>query len=1031
MDTFNSTAISGTYCRPSFILKNSTVSNSSFCPQNASDAALIKIKSSVVQNSVLGYFCQPVFLLNSTFLDFTVNTYNHSFSDSFIIKNSRFQNGSATAFQNREFFLKIDTSVFINYSFSGNYIFPVINNSVFKSSPFNNLSLGNYKAAFSSFLGSGICRGGTGIGPGTNNSYGYSGLATPLLSNITIVGHDTGFYLPEFIKTGFGIIHSNIFNNNSFNLFNKSVSNINATFNFWGVVDSVSIKNKIYDFYKNPNSGKVFISNFLNSPDSNAPISPPLLLTKTKVSGGVKLTWSQNPESDLKGYKIYYGTFDGFSFSNSVFSGKVLSDTISGASISDYFGLTAVDRLSDGINDLAEGHESWYADDIPDTAKISASQLSICSGDTAVLTANNQYRVFYRWFKDGVSIGSNSNKLAVTKAGVYKVVEYHGNCTDSSNSVTISILSALVPGIPQPIIGSAKVCVPASNVTYTITSVPNATSYQWTLPSGQVLFTSNPSIKINFDVNSTNGQLSVRGINSCRTGLSVSKNISFFKNPGKPQRPTGPDSFCQMTASTNYKTLRVKNDSSYFWRIIPSTAAGSSSDDTFTTLLWNSTFSGYASVSVMSYNSNCFGDFSDSLLVFVKALPLKPDGLTGAPVVCEGEQNVAFDIPALGNIDGYIWTLPWGKTDTNNSTGILVDFDSNSVSGFVTVKGYNQCGAGPADDQYVLIYPVPAKPQKPTGSLWVCANGPINTYSVKGVLNATGFNWKLSPAAAGSISGSGITANVKWDTAYSGKAQIQAQSKNSVCAGNWSDILEVDVYKQPQAPLVISPVIYCQFEIAVPLTATGNNLLWFTSPTGGTGSPTAPVPDTKLSGIFHFFVAADNISCQSNRSEIIVQVKIKPPPPVISFLHSMLLSDAINGNQWYYQNGKIIGAVNQYLLPSQNGRYFSIVTLDGCSSDTSNRIDVILSAIKEELSKGLLIYPNPARQVLHIDFCKSELKPVEFSLCNSFGQLMIKRSLSPETNCHYIIDLHEFPTGIYLLKLDKPDSVFYAKIVIE
>ncbi|MBK7123229.1 MAG: 1,4-alpha-glucan-branching protein [Chitinophagaceae bacterium] len=50
------------------------------------------------------------------------------------------------------------------------------------------------------------------------------------------------------------------------------------------------------------------------------------------------------------------------------------------------------------------------------------------------------------------------------------------------------------------------------------------------------------------------------------------------------------------------------------------------------------------------------------------------------------------------------------------------------------------------------------------------------------------------------------------------------------------------------APTATSPVNYCQNAVASPLQATGVNLLWYTTATGGTGSPTAPTPSTATIG---------------------------------------------------------------------------------------------------------------------------------------------------------------------------------------
>ncbi len=59
----------------------------------------------------------------------------------------------------------------------------------------------------------------------------------------------------------------------------------------------------------------------------------------------------------------------------------------------------------------------------------------------------------------------------------------------------------------------------------------------------------------------------------------------------------------------------------------------------------------------------------------------------------------------------------------------------------------------------------------------------------------------------------------------------------------------------PTLPPGVSPLSYCQFATAQPLTATGANLLWYTSASGGTGSTIAPVPSTAVPGVTTWYVS--------------------------------------------------------------------------------------------------------------------------------------------------------------------------------
>lgn len=75
----------------------------------------------------------------------------------------------------------------------------------------------------------------------------------------------------------------------------------------------------------------------------------------------------------------------------------------------------------------------------------------------------------------------------------------------------------------------------------------------------------------------------------------------------------------------------------------------------------------------------------------------------------------------------------------------------------------------------------------------------------------------------------------------------------------------------PTAPVVNSPVTYCQGASAIALTVTGSNLLWYTSATGGIGSSVAPTPSTVSTGTTTYYVS-QTVGCESPRAKIDVVI---------------------------------------------------------------------------------------------------------------------------------------------------------------
>ncbi|MGG9970665.1 PKD-like domain-containing protein [Ferruginibacter sp. SUN002] len=89
------------------------------------------------------------------------------------------------------------------------------------------------------------------------------------------------------------------------------------------------------------------------------------------------------------------------------------------------------------------------------------------------------------------------------------------------------------------------------------------------------------------------------------------------------------------------------------------------------------------------------------------------------------------------------------------------------------------------------------------------------------------------------------------------------------CIATFSETVNITATAEP---LVTSPVNYCQNDVASTLTATGSNLLWYTAPTGGTGSSTAPTPSTATAGTISYYVTQTILGCESPRAKIDIVV---------------------------------------------------------------------------------------------------------------------------------------------------------------
>ncbi|MRG45471.1 PKD domain-containing protein [Chitinophaga sp. SYP-B3965] len=163
--------------------------------------------------------------------------------------------------------------------------------------------------------------------------------------------------------------------------------------------------------------------------------------------------------------------------------------------------------------------------------------------------------------------------------------------------------------------------------------------------------------------------------------------------------------------------------------------------------------------------------------------------------------------------------------------------------------------------------------------------------------------------------------------------------------------LTVTVNAPPTAPGVTTPIQLCLNQTANPLTATGTGLLWYSGPTGGIGSPTAPTPNTAATGSTNYYVSQTVNNCEGPRALIVVTVNplaVMPTvtSPVIYCQNQTAtpLTATGTGLLWYTVPAAGVGSPTaptpSTVTPGSTTYYVSQVTGCGESPRASITVDV-------------------------------------------------------------------------------------------
>jgi len=112
----------------------------------------------------------------------------------------------------------------------------------------------------------------------------------------------------------------------------------------------------------------------------------------------------------------------------------------------------------------------------------------------------------------------------------YLITPVANSCTGNQFSYVLSVYK--IPVAAGTISGHDSVCQPAA-YTYTVPVISNS-NYVWTLPDGTMDTTSSNSLTVNYNAQSTNGSITVKGINLCGSGGASSVAINVAPIPATP-----------------------------------------------------------------------------------------------------------------------------------------------------------------------------------------------------------------------------------------------------------------------------------------------------------------------------------------------------------------------------------------------------------------------------------------------------------------------------------------------------------------
>ncbi len=177
---------------------------------------------------------------------------------------------------------------------------------------------------------------------------------------------------------------------------------------------------------------------------------------------------------------------------------------------------------------------------LPNTPGKIDGTTSVCQGQSSLkytvpLDAN---ATSYIWtLPTGATGTSTTNSITVN----YSTSAISGNITVKGHNTcgdgTVSALPIIVNPLPLgegKITGAVTVCKGQGPVTYSVSTIPNANSYLWTLPQGVTGTSTSSSITVNYGTSTNSGNITVKGHNDCGDGAVSSLAVTVNPIPVAP-----------------------------------------------------------------------------------------------------------------------------------------------------------------------------------------------------------------------------------------------------------------------------------------------------------------------------------------------------------------------------------------------------------------------------------------------------------------------------------------------------------------
>jgi alpha-tubulin suppressor-like RCC1 family protein len=555
-----------------------------------------------------------------------------------------------------------------------------------------------------------------------------------------------------------------------------------------------------------------------------------------------------------------------------------------------------------------------------------------------------------------------------------RVVSSNPVIIGSDNGSNIAINS-----LPKPVINGSNIGCAKSFSIYSIAK-QQGHSYKWSLIGDGIINGSDNNNTIEVDWSGI-GQASIQLIETIdATGCqdSAKMNVTLYELPK-------PDFSAQDTACSTCQVKYFSSDNSNFYNYWQVTNGIIIDNELSPTIIvkWDSIGVGTLKLIQTNRQTGCRDSINKNILIYEKP---KVE-ISGPNIVCMSNKYLYSGINEPDT--KFKWFVTGGNIINGDTTDKLeVIWKTEGIQTINQIKSITTKGFKDS-----ISYPVTvnALPKVEINGSEISLDGETKEYNSNS--SNVEYQWISENGTILGNSKANIV-KVKWGNVGDGKIKLIITDNTTLCKDSLIKQIKI---KSASGITISGRLTICENESEQYSfeSNSGEEYLWSIINGNLIGDNNTSKVNVKWGKVGNgAIILIRTILANNKRDTVKLDVKLNPIPekPSISKQGLKLISSSTTGNQWYL-NGEILkDSTKQEIFANIKGVYQVEITISDCRSEKSDSLLVDPTDVLEISLQTLsfVIKPNPASDIIEIEFTSPDCSNTEISIYSSNGNLVDK-----------------------------------------